>query len=90
MKCKEDGSDETSDEYANRVAALMADKLGLISTPYTCYDAVDEAKRFLNESKQHTTNANGNTSAPQATKFRRSNKHLSNAQLDSITMRIKQ
>ncbi|VDM43233.1 unnamed protein product [Toxocara canis] len=83
---------ETTEQFAQRVAELMANKLGILATPYTSHDAVDEAKRHLSEVRQRSARRAiptlGTPSGSQS--FSRRRAHVSAAQLDSLAMTIKQ
>uniref|UniRef100_A0A0N5ABZ0 CUE domain-containing protein n=1 Tax=Syphacia muris TaxID=451379 RepID=A0A0N5ABZ0_9BILA len=91
QKVTESGECETADSFAKRVADVMASQLGIAATSLTFNDAVDEAKRHLQNRRrlaERATLALNNTVSSRS--FLNRNAKPSSAHLDNIAMRIKQ
>lgn len=83
---------ETIEDFAQRVAGVMAAKAGLVTTSLTSQDAVEEAKRHLQDRLQRSAErASLTLSSPAAARsFPKRRAKASAVQLDDLTMQIKQ
>ncbi|MFH4984274.1 hypothetical protein AB6A40_010983 [Gnathostoma spinigerum] len=81
---------ETVESFALRVSHSMAASLGIVSTSFTSQDAVEEAKRHLLEQQRLSAIESGIDGAGTRGFQARPARTITSAQLDSLTMRIKQ
>ncbi|MCP9258180.1 hypothetical protein DINM_002691 [Dirofilaria immitis] len=80
---------ETIEEFTKRVADIMATKLGIAATPFTSQDAVEEAKRHLEERRRSFLNIRLNNDSLRKNRSWRSVKSIAEY-LDALAMKIKQ